>query len=54
MRAVAREIRREAMLPSPAGASMVVIGAALLGVPMWYLFHHMDAIASAVRQVLFT
>jgi hypothetical protein len=47
------EMRQEAMLPSPAGASMVVIGAAMLAVPMWYFFHHVDAIARAVRQIFF-
>lgn len=54
MRAIYHETRREATLPSPAGASMVVIGAALLGVPMWYLFHHMGAIVEVVRRILFT
>jgi hypothetical protein len=48
-----REIGRETMLPSPAGASMVVIGAAMLAVPMWYLCHNVDAIARAVRQIFF-
>ena len=47
------EMHQEAMLPSPAGASMVVIGAAMLAVPMWYFFHHVDAIARAVRQIFF-
>ncbi len=51
--ALASEIQRESMLPSPMGASLVVIGAALLGMPMWYLFHHMDAIVDVVRQILF-
>jgi len=53
MRAVYHETRREATLPSPTGASMVV-GAALLGVPMWYLFHHMGAIVEVVRRIVFT
>lgn len=52
IQALCREADGEAMLPSPAGASMVVIGATLLGVPMWYLFHHMDAVVAAVRQIL--
>jgi hypothetical protein len=47
------EIQEESMLPSPAGASMVVIGAAMLAVPMWFFFHHVDAIARAVRQIFF-
>ncbi len=53
MHGLDQEMRQEAMLPSPAGASMVVIGAAMLAVPMWYFFHHVDAIARAVRQILF-
>jgi hypothetical protein len=47
------EIRQETMLPSPAGASMVVIGATMLAVPMWFLFNNVDAIARAVRQIFF-
>lgn len=51
--ALVRELQRESMLPSATGASLVAIGAALLGVPIWYLFHHMDAIVDVVRQILF-
>jgi len=51
--ALEAELRREAMLPSATGASLVVIGASLLGVPMWYLFHHMNAIVDVVRRILF-
>jgi len=51
-RALNREIRAESMLPSATGASLVVIGGALLGVPMWYLFHHMDAVVDVVRRIL--
>jgi len=47
------ELSREAMLASATGISLVVIGAALLGVPMWYLFHHMDAIVDVVRRIFF-
>ena len=47
-----QEMRRESMLPSATGASLVVIGAGLLGVPMWHLFRHMDAIVDVVRRVL--
>jgi hypothetical protein len=47
------ELACESMLPSPTGASLVVIGASLLGLPMWYLFHHMDLIVDVVRQILF-
>lgn len=47
------ELARESMLPSPTGASLVVIGASLLGLPMWYLFTHMDQIVDVVRQILF-
>jgi hypothetical protein len=46
-----QELHQEAMLPSPAGASLVVIGAAMLAVPMWFFFHNVDAIARAVRQI---
>jgi len=48
-----QEIHQESMLPSPAGASMVVIGAAMLAVPMWLFFHHVEAIVRAVRQIFF-
>ncbi|UCD27311.1 MAG: hypothetical protein JSV03_09265 [Planctomycetota bacterium] len=47
-----REIQTESMLPSPAGASLVIVGGALLGLPMWYLFHHMDAVVVVVRRIL--
>lgn len=52
MGAVGREIAQEFMLPSPTGASLVLVGAALLGFPMWYLFSHMDAIVDVLRQLL--
>jgi len=45
------EIRGEAMLPSATGASLVVLGTALLGLPMWYFFHHFNAIVEAVRRI---
>jgi len=48
----ADEIGHESMLPSPTGASLVVIGGALLGLPMWYLFHHMDAVVDVVKRIL--
>lgn len=51
--ALRTELDRESMLASPTGASLVVVGAALLGLPMWYLFHHMDLIVDVVRQILF-
>ncbi len=54
IRALGQEIRQETMLPSSTGASLVVIGAMLLGIPMWYLLHHMGAIVEVVRQILFT
>ncbi|MHC4442637.1 MAG: hypothetical protein ACYTF1_21115 [Planctomycetota bacterium] len=47
-----KELQSESMLPSPAGASLVLIGGALLGLPMWYLFHHMDAVVDVVRRML--
>lgn len=46
------ELAEEAMLPSATGISLVVIGAALLGVPMWYLFHNMQLIVDVVRRIL--
>ncbi len=46
------EIRRESTLPSTMGASLVLVGTALLGVPMWDLLHHMDAIVDVVRRIL--
>jgi hypothetical protein len=51
VRAIGEELVREPMLPSATGASLVVIGAGLLGVPMWYLFRHMDAIVEVARQI---
>jgi hypothetical protein len=47
-----RELRKESMLPSAAGAGLVVIGATLLGLPMWYLFSNMNAIVDVVRRML--
>lgn len=46
------EIRDEAMLPSSAGVSLVVLGTVLLGLPMWYLFHNIHAIVEVVGRVL--
>lgn len=46
------ELRRESMLPSAAGAGLVVIGATLLGLPMWYFFSNMNAIVDVVRRML--
>jgi hypothetical protein len=53
LKALRAEFNRESMLASPAGASLVVVGASLLGLPMWYLFHHMDAIVQVVRHLIF-
>lgn len=47
------ELQHEAMLPSPTGAGLVVIGTTLLGLPMWYFFHHIDAVVDVVRTILF-
>lgn len=52
LQALARELRRESFLPSPAGAGLVVIGATLLGLPLWYFFHHFNAIVDVVRRIL--
>jgi hypothetical protein len=46
-----QEIREEAMLPSPTGASLVVLGTGLLGLPMWYFFHHFSTIVEVVRRI---
>lgn len=51
VRAIGEELACEPMLPSAIGASLVVIGAGLLGVPMWFLFRHMDAIVEVARQI---
>ena len=53
MAALARELAHERMLPSPIGASLVVIGTGLLMAPMWSLAHHADAIVKAVWEILF-
>lgn len=52
LEALGSELRRESLLPSPTGAGLVVIGATLLGLPMWYFFHNMDAIVDVVRRIL--
>lgn len=49
---LARELRRESFLPSPTGAGLVVIGATMLGLPMWYLFRNMDSIVDVVRRFI--
>ncbi len=46
------EIRQETMLPSSTGISLVILGAALLGLPMWYLFRNIHAIVDAVGRIL--
>jgi hypothetical protein len=46
------ELRRESLLPSATGAGLVVIGATLLGLPLWYFFNHMDAIVDVVRRMI--
>jgi hypothetical protein len=52
LEALSRELRRESLLPSPTGAGLVVIGATLLGLPMWCFFHHFNAIVDVVRRIL--
>jgi hypothetical protein len=52
LNALAGELRRESLLPSASGAGLVVIGAMLLGLPMWYVFRHMDAIVDVVRHIV--
>jgi len=52
VRAVGDELACEPMLPSATGASLVVVGASLLGLPMWYLFRYMDAVVEVVQQIL--
>lgn len=51
--ALSAETRREAALPSPVGASLVLLGSSLLALPAWYLGHHMPAIVEVVRSLLF-
>jgi hypothetical protein len=51
--AIREEIEQLAMLPSPTGASLVLIGAGLLGMPLWYVFQHIEAIVDVVQQILF-
>lgn len=53
VQALSGEIERVSMLPSPTGASLVIIGASLLGVPMWYVFQNFNAIVDVVRSILF-
>ncbi len=50
--ALSHELEYEAMLPSPTGAGLVVIGTTLLGLPMWYFFHHIGAVVDVVRSIL--
>jgi hypothetical protein len=52
LKTLSEELCRESLLPSATGAGLVVIGATLLGLPMWYFFHHMDAIVDVVRRIL--
>lgn len=52
VRQLSAELQREAMLPSPTGAGLVVIGAAMLGLPMWYLFSNVNAIVDVLRRML--
>jgi hypothetical protein len=49
--ALVEEFQSETMLPSPTGASLVLIGATLLGLPMWYFFHNIHAIVETVRRI---
>ena len=50
--ALREEFQSETMLPSATGASLVLIGATLLGLPMWYFFHNIHAIVETVRRIL--
>lgn len=49
--ALERELNTEALLPSPTGAGLVLVGSALLAMPMWYLVHHMEAVVDVVRRI---
>lgn len=51
MAALGEELKHEAMLPSATGASLVLIGAGLLGLPMWYFFHNINVLVEAVRRI---
>jgi hypothetical protein len=50
--ALRTELSRESMLPSATGASLVLIGAGLIGLPMCYVCQHMEAIVDVVRSIL--
>ena len=49
-----REFQRHALLPSPIGACLVLVGVALWILPLWMTFRHLDAIVDVVENVLFT
>ncbi|NLX15135.1 MAG: hypothetical protein GXY44_16000 [Phycisphaerales bacterium] len=49
--ALARELDAEALLPSPTGAGLVMVGSILLAVPMGYLAHHVEAVVEVVRRI---
>lgn len=46
------ETQQESLLPSPTGASLVLIGAGLLVLPLWCLVTQMDVIVEAVVRIL--
>ncbi len=48
-----RRLEAEADLPSAAGAAMVMVGVALLGIPMWFAVHHAETLVEAVRDWIF-
>ncbi|HSW45061.1 MAG TPA: hypothetical protein VLM89_05775 [Phycisphaerae bacterium] len=52
MAALSEELQHEQMLPSATGAGLVLLGAALLGLPMWYFLHNISTIVEAVRRIL--
>ncbi len=49
--ALERELKAEALLPSSTGAGLVLVGSALLAVPMGYLVHHMEAVVDVVKRI---
>jgi hypothetical protein len=48
-----QKLNAQCTLPSMAGAGLVIIGTGLLGLPLWYMFYHMQAIVEVVREILF-
>lgn len=50
MSALRQELSHEALLPSPTGATLVLLGASLLAAPLWCLLDNMEVIVRVVRD----